>query len=189
MPYIGKHGKRHPIFDLVLMGAKGTKRVRSYRFRTLRVFQEEQVQNEPGFYTQRLAASFPGTLAKSQFGFSLNEGELEERTKQLSRWAEELLRVRGAMSPRLRRATLQLLQLDEAQLFPEALSLGRQAPVPAGASSAPAPEGSYEVVEVAISKGPTGLGLDLVPLPNGAVIVAIVSPARGGGGGGTEGRT
>jgi len=85
MPYIGKHGKRHPIFDVVLVGQKATKRVRSYRFRTLRVFQEEQVANEPGFYTQRLATSFPTTLTKSKFGLSLNEQELEERVGQLSR--------------------------------------------------------------------------------------------------------
>lgn len=125
MPYIGKHGKCHPIFDVVLMGMKKSKRVRSYRFRTLRIFQEEQVLNETGFYIQRLSTSFPGTLTKSRFGLSLSDGELEERVRQLSVWVEELLRVRGAMSPRLRRATLMLLQLDEAQLFPESLSLGK----------------------------------------------------------------
>jgi hypothetical protein len=111
MPYIGKHGKRHPIFDLVLVGEKQTTRVRSYRFRTLRVFQEEQVANEPGFYTQRLGGAFPGTLTKSKFGLALSEAELAARVVQLSKWAAELLRVRSAMSPRLRRATLSLLQV------------------------------------------------------------------------------
>ena len=111
MPYIGKHGKLHPIYDLVLVGEKESQRVRSYRFRTLRVFQEEQVANEAGFHTQTLGAAFPGTLTKSMFGMALSESELQARVGQLSKWVAELLRVRAAMSPRLRRATLNLFQV------------------------------------------------------------------------------
>lgn len=196
MPYIGKHGKCHPIFDVVLVGMKKSKRVRSYRFRTLRIFQEEQVLNETGFYIQRLTTSFPGTLTKSRFGLSLSDAELEERVRQLSVWVDELLRVRGAMSPRLRRATLMLLQLDEAQLFPESLNLGRtddnnaalasesnnnnfmqggQANVmPLGASS------NDMVTEISISKGPMGLGLELLPA-EGKIVISVVRPYPSGG--------
>jgi hypothetical protein len=196
MPYIGKHGKCHPIFDIVLVGMKKSKRVRSYRFRTLRIFQEEQVMTENAFYTQRLTSSFPGTLTKSRFGLSLSDNELEERVQQLSVWVEELLRVRGAMSPRLRRATLMLLQLDEAQLFPESLTLGRtdgdanaaaaQATsmgnnLTSGMNNMSVNNNEDVITEVSISKGPTGLGLDLVPVEDGKIIIAVVRPYDFGG--------
>jgi hypothetical protein len=208
MPYVGRHGKCHPIFDIVLIGMKKSKRVRSYRFRTLREFQEDQVMNETGFSIQRLSTSFPSTLTKSRFGIQLSEAELEERVRQLSIWVEELLRVRGAMSPRLRRATLALLQLDEVQLFPESLSLGRTEPSnsqpPAVAqNTAPAAMGggggavaqqqmtptsepssnkNEVLTEISISKGPTGLGLDLVRVDTGKVIVSIFRPYDCAGG-------
>lgn len=196
MPYIGKHGKCHPIFDIVLVGMKKSKRVRSYRFRTLRIFQEEQVLNETGFYIQRLSTSFPGTLTKSRFGLSLSDAELEERVGQLSVWVQELLRVRGAMSPRLRRATLMLLQLDGAQLFPESLSLGRtdenggvtnaasnqmQSPDPStlqgGSAALGSNSGNDEVItEISMVKGAGGLGLNLIPVENGKIIINITRP-------------
>jgi len=94
--------------------------------------------------------------------------------------------VRGAMSARLRRATLLLLQLDEAQLFPESLTLGRPTDgIPTASTAAGAGGGGGEVfdtLEVSLSKGVTGLGLDLVPLAHGAVVLTIVRPYDFNGG-------
>ena len=222
MPYIGRHGKRHPIFDVVLVGQRRTKRVRSYRFRTLRLFQTDHIEVErnwlapddiptksgniseqmPIFYSRRLTTIFPVTLAKSTFGLQLSEAELDSRTLQLGRWVHELLALRAAMAPRLRRAMLQLFQVDEQQLFPETLTLGRLVDnqnVSAGLSASDttgqsstgspgvhvdgpsaAPAVHTDKLEVAITKGVEGLGLDLIPMNDidgtTTVQISIVTP-------------
>jgi hypothetical protein len=61
--------------------------------------------------------------------------------------------------------------VDEKQLFPETLILGRLAP-PLGGSGG----GAVETLVLTVVKGVSGLGLDLVPRADGAVIVTIVRP-------------
>jgi len=132
-PYVGKHGKHHPMFDIVLLGKRGSKRIRSFRFRTLRTFQLEHIESEIGSHAKLISVWFPKTLPKSSFGISLSSRELRERTQQLNGWVKELLRRRWYMSPALRRALVDLFQVDHTQLFaPEA-----RVPSTSEASTAP----------------------------------------------------
>jgi len=42
VPYAGRHGRMHPLFDFVLFGSLKTKRIRSFRFKvTLMMCRDE----------------------------------------------------------------------------------------------------------------------------------------------------
>ena len=61
-------------------------------------------------------------------------------------------------------------KVDEAQLFPEALTLGR---VDQGVGHRGQPT---ETVDLRLTKGFSGLGLDLLPLPDGSIVATVVRP-------------
>jgi hypothetical protein len=103
-------GKKHPTYDVTLVGRQGTARTRSFRFGVLRTF-EEQARSELG----SLRAPFPENKLGSKL-WGLSDAELDQRASGLAQWVDEFLSG-SAPSPLLHQAAAHLFQVDERQLF------------------------------------------------------------------------
>ena len=107
-PHIGSTtGKKHPLYDVQLLGMNDSTRTRSYRFDAFRTFHEHSVSPT----SLKLSSPFPKTYFKSSMGMQLSRQEIKDRSNGLDKYMQELYLKRAEWEPALVQATLQFLKV------------------------------------------------------------------------------
>ena len=107
-PHIGSTtGKKHPIYDVQLLGMNDSTRTRSYRFDAFRSFHENSVIAGG----VKLSSPFPPTFFKSSMGMQLSKQQIRDRCSGLDKYLQELYKKKEQWSPKLTMATLKFLKV------------------------------------------------------------------------------